>query len=198
MQASLAAGKVTKIATKPTLADGLAVAEVGKLCFEIARELMDELVIVDEAQIATAILRLLEHEKTVVEGAGAASLAAAMSKSLDLAGKKVVLLLCGGNIDVTTLSKVIERGLAADGRLCRFTASISDRPGGLAKIAAIIAATGASVKDINHDRNFGPADVANVNVNIVLETRDFEHIEQIKTALTTAGVVAKFGLERSS
>jgi len=192
LQASLAAGKVTRIDTQPTLADGLAVAEIGKLCFEIARELVDDLVMVDEAQIAMSILRLLEHEKMVIEGAGAVPLAAAMSKSLDLAGKKVVLLLCGGNIDVTMLSKIIERGLAADGRLCRFTASVTDRPGGLAKLAAIIAATGASVKDINHDRNFGPADVANVNVNIVLETRDFNHIAQIKTALTAAGVVAVF------
>jgi threonine dehydratase len=90
------------------------------------------------------------------------------------------------------LSKIIERGLAADGRLCRLTASISDRPGGLAKIAAIIAAAGASVKDINHDRNFGPADVSNVNVDIVLETRDFDHIAQIKKTLAEAGVDAKF------
>jgi len=192
LQASLKAGKVTRIETRPTLADGLAVAEVGKLCFEIARELVDELVMVDEAQIAMSILRLLEHEKMVVEGAGAVPLAAVMGKTLGLEGKKVVLVLCGGNIDVTMLSKIIERGLAADGRLCRLTASISDRPGGLAKIAAIIAAAGASVKDINHDRNFGPADVSNVNVDIVLETRDFDHIAQIKKTLAEAGVDAKF------
>ncbi len=192
MQASLKAGKVTKIDTTPTLADGLAVAEVGKLCFEVARDLIDEIVMVDEAQIAMSILRLLEHEKMVVEGAGAVPLAAAMGRTLGLDGKKVVLVLCGGNIDVTMLSKVIERGLAADGRLCRLTASISDRPGGLAKIALLLASTGASVKDIDHDRNFAPADVSTVNVDIVLETRDFDHIAQIKKSLADAGVEARF------
>jgi threonine dehydratase len=191
LKASLAAGKVTRIETQPTLADGLAVAEIGKLCFEMARELVDDLVMVDEAQIATSILRLLELEKMVVEGAGAVSLAAAMSKTLGLEGKKIVLLLSGGNIDVTILSKIIERGLAADGRLCRLTASITDRPGGLAKIAALIAATGASVKDISHDRHFGPADISDVNVHIVLETRDFDHIAQIKHSLMGAGFVVQ-------
>ncbi len=192
MQASLKAGKVTRIDTTPTLADGLAVAEVGQLCFEVARDLIDEIVMVDEAQIAMSILRLLEHEKMVVEGAGAVPLAAAMGRTLGLDGKKVVLVLCGGNIDVTMLSKVIERGLAADGRLCRLTASISDRPGGLAKIATLLASTGASVKDIDHDRNFAPADVSTVNVDIVLETRDFDHIAEIKKSLADAGVEARF------
>ncbi len=192
LQASLKAGKVTRIETRPTLADGLAVAEIGTLCFEIARELVDDLVMVDEAQIAMSILRLLEHEKMVVEGAGAVPLAAAMGKTLGLEGKKVVLILCGGNIDVTMLSKVIERGLAADGRLCRFNTNISDRPGGLAKIAVLIANAGASVKDINHDRNFGPADIANVSVDIVLETRDFDHIAEIKATLSNAGIEARF------
>jgi threonine dehydratase len=90
------------------------------------------------------------------------------------------------------LSKIIERGLAADGRLCRLTVAVSDRPGGLANLAAIIARTGASVKDINHDRNFGPADVANVRVDVVLETRDAEHIEEIRKTLADAGFDVKF------
>jgi threonine dehydratase len=193
LQASLAAGKVTRIATKPTLADGLAVAEIGGMCFDLIRDVMDELVMVNEAEIATSILRLLEHEKMVIEGGGAVPLAAALRKSASLAGKKVVLLLSGGNIDVTMLGKVIERGLANDGRLCRLTAPISDRPGGLARLTAVIAATGASVKDIAHDRNFGPADVANVRVIAVLETRDEQHIEEIKKALADAGIAATFG-----
>jgi len=192
LKASMIAGKVTRIETKPTLADGLAVAEIGSLCFDIAREVIDELVMVDEAEIATSVLRLLEHEKTVVEGAGAVPLAAMLTRALGLRGKKVVLALTGGNIDVTLLSKVIERGLAADGRLCRFTASLSDRPGALAKISTLLATTGASVKDINHDRNFGPADVANVAVQIILETRDFEHVAAIKKTLAEAGIAAKF------
>jgi threonine dehydratase len=111
LDASLKAGCVTRIETKPTLADGLAVAEIGKLCFEVAREVMDQLLLVDEAQIAQAVLRLLELEKTVVEGGGAVPLAAAMNPDVDLTNKKVVLILSGGNIDVTVISKIIERGL---------------------------------------------------------------------------------------
>ncbi len=179
MHASIRAGVVTKVDSKPTLADGLAVSEVGKLCFEIGREVFDDLLLVDEAAIARAVLRLLELEKTVIEGAGAVPLAAAMDESFDLAGKKVVLLLCGGNIDMSVISKVIDRGLAADGRLCRLVAHVSDRPGSLATLTKVLGATGASVKEVEHDRHFGPPDVALVNIICVLETRDFEHIEQI-------------------
>ena len=188
LEASMKAGRVTRIATEPTLADGLAVAEVGSLCFDIAKRVLDELYLVDEPQIAQAVLRLLEMEKTVVEGAGAVPLAAAMNPAFDLAGKKVVLVLSGGNIDVTLISKIIERGLAADGRLCRVTASVSDRPGSLARLTGILAATGASVKDVDHDRSFGPADVGMVNIACVLETRDFEHVREIAQALTAAGI----------
>ena len=188
LRASLDVGRVTHVETKPTLADGLAVAEVGGHCFEIARRVMDELVMVDEVQIATAILRLLELEKTVVEGAGAVPLAAAMARPPLLEGKKVVLCLCGGNIDVTLISRIIERGMAADGRLCRVVAQISDRPGSLARLTAVLAATGASIKDVEHDRHFGPRDVKAVAVSCVLETRDAAHIAEIKTALRTAGI----------
>ena len=189
LDASLKAGKVTRIDAQPTLADGLAVAEVGRLCFEIAREVIDRLLLVDEAQIARAVLRLLELEKTVVEGAGAVPLAAAMEPAFDLAGKRVVLLLSGGNIDVTVISKIIERGLALDGRLCRVTCRISDRPGSLARLLGVLAATGASVKEVDHDRQFGPADVALVNLRCILETRDAAHITEIEHALTAAGIV---------
>jgi threonine dehydratase len=187
LDASLRAGKVTRIETKPTLADGLAVAEIGTLCFEMIKGMIDELRLVDESQIAKAIVRLLELEKMVVEGAGAVSLAAASDRTLGLEGKKVVLVLCGGNIDVTLISRIIERGLAADGRLCRITAAISDRPGGLAQIAKTIAAAGASIKEVHHDRNFGPADISRVYVSCVLETRDFDHIEEIEAALRADG-----------
>ncbi len=188
LHASLNAGRVTRIDTTPTLADGLAVAEVGKLCFEIAREVMDQLLLVDEAQIAQAVLLLLELEKTMVEVAGAVSLAAALNPALDLAGKKVVLVLSGGNIDVTLISRIIERGLAADGRLCRFTCRVSDRPGSLARLTSILAQTGASVKEVDHDRQFGPADVSMVNIRCILETRDAQHIRDISQALRDAGV----------
>jgi threonine dehydratase len=184
---SLKAGKVTRIATRPTLADGLAVAEIGVLCFDAIRKVMDELVMVDEAQVSLAVLRLMEREKMVVEGAGAVPLAAAMRKSPALQGKKVVLCLTGGNIDVTVISRIIERGLASDGRLCRMSVFISDRPGGLAQLLTVIASTGASIKEVSHDRNFGPADVAYVSVSVVMETRDAAHIAEIREVLKGKG-----------
>jgi threonine dehydratase len=188
MHESLRQGKVVRIPTKPTLADGLAIAEAGKLCLEIAKQVVDQIVLVSEEQIARSILRLLEHEKTVVEGAAAVPLAAAMDKSLALDGKKVVLCLCGGNIDVHLIARVIERGLAADGRLCRITAYISERPGSLAKLLSVIAETGASIKDISQDRNFAPGDVALVAACCIIETRDFAHIGEIHAALHAAGI----------
>ena len=187
LRASLDAKKVTRIATKPTLADGLAIAEVGRIPFEIAKNVIDDLVMVDEPQIARAILLLLELEKTVVEGGAAVPLTAAMSRSLGLDGKKVVLCLCGGNIDVALIGRIIERGLAADGRMCRVHVSIRDRPGSLVGLLGVIAESGASVKEVEHDRNFGPADVARVSVSVVMETRDPEHIGQIFEALRRAG-----------
>ena len=188
LRASLDAGHPVGVTPRPTVADGLAVSQVGTLCLEVARRVVDDLVLVDEAQIATSILRLLELEKTVVEGAGAVPLAAAMDPSLKLAGKKVVLCLCGGNIDVTLISRVIERGLAAEGRLCRILASISDRPGSLAQFLTLIASTGASIKEVTHDRNFGPADVGQVAISAILETRDSNHIQEIHEALRANGI----------
>ena len=188
---SLRRGKLVRVDTQPTLADGLAVAEGGKLCFQIIQNLVDRIMLVDEGQIALSILRLLELEKTVVEGAGAVPLAAAMDKSMGLAGKNVVLALCGGNIDLTTISRVIDRGLAADGRLCRVFARLLDRPGALANLCAVLASTGASIEDVSHDRHFGPADIARVVVVCTLETRDFDHITEIRMTLQEKGIDAK-------
>jgi len=183
------AGKPTKVAMHPTLADGLAIPQVGTNAFQIARPLVDLAVTVTEEQIALAILRLVELEKSVVEGAAATPLAACMSGKLkDLAGKRVVLLLCGGNIDPNVLSRVIERGLVADGRLCRFTAVISDRPGGLADLAAQIASTGASIKQVVHDRAFASSDVSAVNVLCTVETRNHQHLAQLRAQLKSHGV----------
>ena len=187
--AALEAGKPVKIALHPTLADGLAIPQVGSNAFEIARSLVDQTVTVTEEQIAVAILRLVELEKSVVEGAAATPLAACLSGKLnDLAGKRVVLLLCGGNIDPNVLSRVIERGLVADGRLCRFTAVISDRPGGLADLATQIASTGASIKQVVHDRAFASSDVSAVNVLCTVETRDHQHLAQLRAQLKSHGV----------
>ena len=187
--AALEAGKPTQITMHPTLADGLAIPQVGANAFEIARPLIDQTVTVAEEQIAVAILRLVELEKSVVEGAAATPLAACMSEKLkELAGKRVVLLLCGGNIDPNVLSRVIERGLVADGRLGRFTAVISDRPGGLADLAAQIASTGASIKQVVHDRAFASSDVSAVNVLCTVETRDHQHLADLRAKLKSHGV----------
>jgi len=187
--AALEARKPTRVALHPTLADGLAIPQVGANAFEIARSLVNETVTVSEEQIAIAILRVVELEKGVVEGAGATPLAACLAGKLrQLAGKRVVLLFSGGNIDPNILSRVIERGLVADGRLCRFTAVISDRPGGLADLASQIAATGASIKQVVHDRAFGTADVSNVHVRCTVETRNHEHLANLRAELKSHGV----------
>jgi len=187
--AALEAGKPTRIRMRPTLADGLAIPEVGANAFQIARPLVDLTVTVTEEEIALAILRLVELEKSVVEGAAATPLAACMSGKLkELADKPVVLLICGGNIDPNVLSRVIERGLVADGRLGRFTAVISDRPGGLADLATQIASTGASVKQIVHDRAFASPDVSAVNVLCTVETRDHQHLADLRALLKSRGV----------
>ena len=185
---SLKRGQPTRIATRATLADGLAVSQVGEICFAVAREVVDQVVLVDEGEIASAVLRLLELEKMVVEGSAAVSLAAVTGRDLGLKGKRIVLVLCGGNIDVTVLARIIERGLARDGRLCRVRAEISDRPGSLVTLLALVASTGASIKDVTHDRSFASADVALTGVALVLETRDRAHIDEIARAFTAAGV----------
>jgi threonine dehydratase len=187
--AALEAGKPVKVALHPTLADGLAIPQVGSNAFEVVRSLVDQTITVTEEEIAIAILRLVELEKSVIEGAAATSLAACLSRKLkDLAGKRVVLLLCGGNIDPNVLSRVIERGLVADGRLGRFTAVISDRPGGLADLAAQMASTGASIKQVVHDRAFASSDVSAVNVLCTVETRNHEHLTELRAKLKSCGV----------
>src|SRR2546428_1853655 len=187
--AALEAGKPTRIALHPTLADGLAIPQVGANSFEIAHSRVDQAITVTEEQIAIAILRLVELEKSVVEGAAATPLAACLSGKLpELVGKRVVLLLCGGNIDPNVLSRVIERGLVADSRLGRFTAVISDRPGSLADLAAQIASTGASIKQVVHDRAFASSDVSAVNVLCTVETRDHQHLADLRAKLKSHGV----------
>ena len=187
--AALAAGGPVSVPLSPTLADGLAVALLGTRPFETLRHVVDEVVTVDEATIALAILRLIELEKSVVEGAGAAPLAAFLAGKLDhLKGKRVVLALCGGNIDLTMLDRVIEVGLVADGRLTRFTVSIADRPGGLARLAEVIASTGASIKEIVHDRAFSGPDLSAVRVICVVETTGRDHVVELHRALAQASL----------
>lgn len=187
--AALAAGRPVRVPAQPTLADGLAVPEVGARAFEIARHHVDEVVQVDENSTALAILRLAELEKGVVEGAGATPLAAFLARKLPgLSGRRVALVLCGGNIDPLVFSRVIEHGLAVDGRLSKFTAVISDRPGGLAELAGTIARSGASVQQVTHERAFGGPDVSTVLVQCTVEVRDRQHAEDLFQALGERGI----------
>ncbi|GAB5558829.1 MAG: threonine ammonia-lyase [Synoicihabitans sp.] len=176
------------IPRQSTLADGLAVLRVGDNAFPLARDHVDRFVKVSEEWIALAILRYAEREKTVVEGAAAAPLGAMLAGKLpELAGKRVVLAVCGGNIDPGVLSRVIQRGLVVDGRLSRFRATISDRPGGLAALSRVIAEQGASIRDIAHDRMFSGPDVSAVHAICTVDTRDHAHIRALHRALTKAG-----------
>jgi len=186
--AALKAKRPVTIPRRATLADGLAVLKVGNNAFELARRRLDRVVRVSEDWIALAILRMVEMEKIVVEGAAAAPLAALMAGLLpELRGKRVVLTVCGGNIDPSVLSRVIEKGLVHDGRMARFTVTISDRPGGLSELAKVIAGCGASVKDIEHDRAFSGPDVSAVNVVCTVETRDHAHVRELHRALRRQG-----------
>jgi threonine dehydratase len=188
------AGVPVTVKARPTLADGLAVTKVGGNAFEIARDRVHRVIAVSEDLIALSILRLLELQKDVVEGAGAASLAALLSgKVPELVGKTVVLCLAGGNIDPLVLSRVIQKGLVADGRRCRFTAVISDRPGGLARLTDQIAQAGANISEIVHERAFSGPDVSKVHAICTVETRDQAHQRQLLRALARAG----FSVHRS-
>lgn len=187
--AARAAGRPVPVPLSPTLADGLAVPTVGSRAFAIAEPLVDRVVGVGEDDLALAILRLLELEKGVVEGAGAAPLAALLAGRLpDLAGRRVVLALTGGNIDPMLLARVIGKGLVADGRLCRFTAAIPDRPGGLAELATLVGSAGASIQEVVHERAFCGPDFFAVQVLCTVETRDRGHAEGLRRLLAGRGV----------
>jgi threonine dehydratase len=192
--ASLAAGRPVQVPIRPTLADGLAVGRVGDLSFAIAAPLVDRVVTLGEDAIALAVLRLLELEKTVVEGAAAAALGAVLGDHCpELRGRRVVLLLCGGNIDLTILDRVIDHGLVADGRRWRFTTRVSDRPGGIARLTAAIAAAGASVQEIVHDREFSGPDVFSASVHVTVDTADRAHAADLFAAVRAAGFAADVG-----
>ena len=179
MVAALKAHEPVTIETSPTIADGLAVNCVGANALKIAAKVIDEMVTVTEDEIAKAILMLLEVERTVVEGAGAAPLAAMFTGKLDLHGKTVVLPFCGGNIDMNMMSTIIERGLVKDGRLTWLRTFVSDKPGQLAAMGRIIADLGVSVKDVHHNRSFGRVEPGGVEIDWILETRGHDHIAEL-------------------
>jgi threonine dehydratase len=188
LSAALRSQRPVKVPRRATLADGLATLTVGTNAFGLIRRRVDRVVKVEERWISLAILRMLELEKTVVEGAAAVPLAAFMSGKISgLRGKRVVLVVCGGNIDPVILGRVIEKGLVQDGRLTRFTATISDRPGGLAELCRVIAACGASINQVSHDRAFSGPNVSETRVVCTVETRDRKHVAALHRALKQAG-----------
>lgn len=188
MLRSLETGTRARLDPAPTVADGIAVRQVGELTLALARAWVDQIVTVDEEELANAILVLLEVEKTVVEGAGAAPLAALLNRPLGLAGRRVALVLSGGNIDVTMVSRIIERGLVKDGRLVRLGVLLRDQPGALARLTTLIAEQRANVLHILHDRAFSPrAALGETEVELTLETSGRPQIEALLARLREAG-----------
>jgi len=187
MQRAVEEGARVTVPAAPTIADGIAVRRAGERTFELVRKHVDEIVTVDEEELANAILILLEVEKTVVEGAGAAPLAALVNRPLGLAGARVVLVLSGGNIDVTVLARIIERGLVKGGRLVRLRVQLRDRPGSLARLTALIAEERANIMHIEHDRAFSAAPVGQAEVELTLETSGRDHIDRVLARLAAGG-----------
>ncbi len=187
MKASLTGGQVEELSAISTMADGIAVKKPGPLTYELCKKYVDEIVTVSDDEISAAILALMEKHKLVTEGAGAVSVAAAMFGKVNIKGKRVVCLLSGGNIDVTILSRVISRGLLMSGRNCQLLLELIDKPGQLKDVAQVIADHGGNVISVRHERAGEGSDVNGCYLRVVLETRNFEHIEQIKRSLTEFG-----------
>ena len=182
MLGSLKSGAPVELPSVSTVADGIAVKKPGDITFQMVHDYVDEVVTVSEDEIATAILALIEHQKLIAEGAGAVTVAAAMFNKVDIRGMKTVCLISGGNIDVNILSRVITRGLVKEGRSASLTLSLTDKPGELLKVSSIISATGA-----NHNRSALGTAITACELQVSMETRDHEHVAEIRRALTEAG-----------
>ncbi len=187
MYESIKQGKIIKLDSVSTVADGIQVKEPGEHTFEYVKKYVDEIVTVNDDEISSAILKLIETQKMIAEGAGAAALAAVMFNKLPVKGKKVVCIISGGNIDVTILSRVIKRGLLMTGRQQTVCIELQDKPGQLLAVSKIIADLGANVISIHHERASEGTDINGCYLRIVLETRNFEHVKQITEALTKNG-----------
>ena len=187
MANSVRAGKIEELTGVSTIADGIAVKKPGNLTYELCSKYVDEIVTVTDDEISAAILTLMEQQKLVTEGAGAAAVAAVMFNKIDVKGKKAVCVLSGGNIDVTILSRVIRRGLLMSGRTCQLMIELVDKPGQLKNVSRIIADLGGNVTSVHHERANEGSDVNGCYLRIILETRNFEHIAEIKRALTDFG-----------
>lgn len=181
---SMRRGESTFHPVGSTLADGLAVSLPGVNAVETAKDIVDRMILISEDYIASAILRLLEWEKMVAEGAGSIGVAAILSGKLqDFRGKKVVVIISGGNIDTTILGRCIDRGLAVDGRLCKFCVTVTDRPGSVAMLTQMMTDIGVSIKDIIHERAWLKSDIFGVQLTCVAETRDAQHAQQLEQIL---------------
>lgn len=188
MRNSIRDGKIECLDHVSTIADGIAVKEPGEHTFQYVSQYVDEIVTVTDDEISAAILALIERQKLIAEGAGAASVAAAMFNKVPIQGKKTVCLVSGGNIDVTILSRVIKRGLLMSGRTSMLNIELLDKPGQLKLVSEIIADMGGNVISIHHERASEGSDINGCFLRITMETRDFNHIQQIRDALTKAGL----------
>jgi threonine dehydratase len=187
MQAAMEAGELVTLEAASTIADGIAVKRAGEITFEHVQSLVDDIVTVTEEEIASAILYLLEKEKTVAEGAGAVAVAALMHHKLPkLAGKRVCSVISGGNIDVNVVARVIERGLVKDGRLVRINIRLLDKPGQLTIVSGIISGLRANVIEVHHSRAFSEK-FGDTTLLLTLETRGPEHVEEILGGLRERG-----------
>lgn len=188
MRNSIRDGQIECLDSVSTIADGIAVKEPGPHTFQYVQEYVDEIVTVTDDEISAAILALIERQKLIAEGAGAAAVAAAMFNKVPIQGKKTVCLVSGGNIDVTILSRVIKRGLLMSGRTCMLNIELLDKPGQLKLVSEIIAEQGGNVISIHHERANEGSDINGCFLRITMETKDYAHIEQIRQALKAAGL----------
>ena len=179
--------KQEKLAKVSTIADGIAVKEPGSVTFDICSRYVDDIVTVSEDEICAAILHLIESEKMVAEGAGAASVAAVMFNKVPVKGKKTVCVVSGGNIDVTILNRVINRGLTKSGRICSMCIELEDKPGQMLGVSKVFAELGANVIRVNHERSVDSEKVNSCVLRLQAETKNEEHINQIKEELTKRG-----------
>ena len=187
MVQSLHVHKRECLSSVSTIADGICVKEPGELTYEICSKYVDDIVTVSEDEICAAILQLLEKEKVVAEGAGATSVAAVMFNKVPVKGKKVVCIVSGGNIDVTILNRVVERGLAKSGRIAIINVELDDKPGKLVEVASVIAKAGANITNVYHDRNSDSEKVNSCILRVICETRNQEHVAAINNALRESG-----------
>jgi threonine dehydratase len=187
MKVAVAEGTPVTLNAATTIADGIAVRRAGDRTLPLVQKYVDDIVTVEEEEIANAILLLLEREKTLAEGAGAAALAALLNRKLPFIEKKVAVLVGGGNIDVTLLSRIIERGLVKDGRLVRLRVHLGDFPGALHRLTAILAQHRANIVETDYDRAYHGVGLGETAIEITMETRGPDHIAEIISALGAAG-----------